>query len=63
LKGKTPLLLLIVIIAIAVVIILLETLEDTVIEGGSFAGTRVAIIWNAIIALTQGVTSAVSSWG
>jgi membrane protein DedA with SNARE-associated domain len=63
LKGKTPQLLLIAIVAIAVVIILLETLEDTVIEGGSFAGTRVAIIWNAMIALTQGVTTAVSSWG
>jgi membrane protein DedA with SNARE-associated domain len=63
LKGKTPQLLLIGIIAIAVAIILLETLEDTVIEGGSFAGTRLAIILNAIIALTQGVTATVASWG
>jgi len=63
LKGKAPQLLLIAIVAIAIAIILLETLEDTLIEGGSFSGTRFSTILNAIIAFTQGVTTTVKSWG
>jgi len=62
LKGKTPQLLLIAIVAIAIAIILLDTLEDTVIEGGSFSGTRLGIIFNAIIMLAQGVTATIFSW-
>ena len=62
-KGKTPQLLLIVIVAILIAIVLLDTLEDTVIEGGSFSGTRLGIILNTIVAFTRGVTATVSSWG
>lgn len=46
-----------------VAIIFLDTLEDTLIEGGSFTGTPPGTILNAIIALTQRVTTTVSSWG
>lgn len=38
-------------------------MEDTLIEGGSFAGTPLATISNAIIAFMQRVTETVSSWG
>lgn len=62
-KGKPPQLLLIALVAIAFAIVLLDTLEDTLIEGGSFTGTPVATISNAIITLAQGVTTTVSSWG
>jgi membrane protein DedA with SNARE-associated domain len=63
LKGKTPQLLLIALVAIAIVIVLLDTMEDTLIEGGSFTGTPLATISNAIITLAQGATTTVSSWG
>lgn len=62
-KGKPPQLLLIALVAIAFAIVLLDTLEDTLIERGSFTGTPVATISNAIITLAQGVTTTVSSWG
>jgi membrane protein DedA with SNARE-associated domain len=61
-KRKALQLLLIAIVAIVIAIIFLATLEDTLIEGGSFAGTPLAMIANAIIAFTQGVTTTVSSW-
>jgi len=63
LKGKTPQLLLIAIVAVLIAIVLLDTLEDTVIEGSSFSGTRLGIMLNAIVAFTRGVTATVSSWG
>ena len=63
LKGKTPQLLLIAIVAVLIAIVLLDTLEDTVIEGSSFSGTRLGVILNAIIVFTRGVTATVSSWG
>jgi len=63
LKGKAPQLLLIALVAIAIVIVLLDTMEDTLIEGGSFTGTPLATISTAIITLAQGATTTVSSWG
>ena len=63
LKRKAPHLLPIAIVAIVVAVIFLDTLEDTLIEGGSFAGTPIGTILNAIIAFTQGVTTTISSWG
>lgn len=62
LKGKAPQLLLLAIVAIVIAIILLDTAEDTLIEGGSFTGTPLAMILNAIMTLTQRVTATVSSW-
>jgi membrane protein DedA with SNARE-associated domain len=56
-------LLVITITAIVVGIIVLDTLEDMLIEGGTFAGTPVALLLNALIAFTQGVTASVQSWG
>jgi membrane protein DedA with SNARE-associated domain len=38
-------------------------LEDTLIDGGSFSGTPLALLLNAVIALTQNVTVTVSSLG
>jgi len=63
LKGKTPQLLLIALVAIAIAIVFLDTMEDTLIEGGSFTGTPLATISSVIIRLAQGVTTTVSSWG
>ena len=42
--------------------LLLDTVEDTLIEGGSFTGTPLAMILNAIMTLTRSVTATVSSW-
>jgi membrane protein DedA with SNARE-associated domain len=63
LRERLPLLLISAIIAIVVAIILLDTLEDTLIEGGAFTGTPVAVLLNAIVAFTQNVTATVQSWG
>jgi membrane protein DedA with SNARE-associated domain len=63
LKGKSPQLLVIAIVVVFVVIVLLSTLEDTLIEGGSFTGTPLAALLNAIVTLTQNVTTTISSWG
>ena len=63
LRKKAPQLLVLAIAAIVVAIVLLETLEDTVIEGGTFKGTPLDLLLNAIIMLTQNVTATVSSWG
>jgi len=62
-KRKAPQLFLIAIVVIVIAIVFLDTLEDTLIEGGSFAGTPLAMIANAIVAFTQGVTKTVSTWG
>jgi len=43
--------------------VFLDTVEDTLIEGGSFAGTPLAMIANVIVTFTQRITATVSSWG
>lgn len=49
---------------IAVLIILsLDTLEDILIEGGTFSGAPLDLLLNAIVKLTQDATATVSSWG
>jgi membrane protein DedA with SNARE-associated domain len=63
LKGKTPQLLVLAIAIIVILIVSLDTLEDTLVDGGSFGGTPLALVLNAIIAFTQNVTSTVSSLG
>jgi membrane protein DedA with SNARE-associated domain len=63
LREKLPQLLVLGIIAIVVAIIVLDTLEDMLIEGSTFAGTPVVVLLNAIVAFTQGVTATVQSWG
>ncbi|MGB9740379.1 MAG: hypothetical protein ACPLW5_01270, partial [Candidatus Bathyarchaeales archaeon] len=56
-------LLVVAIIAVAIAIVLLDTLEDTLVEGGQFAGTPLAAVLNTIVSLTQNVTATISSWG
>jgi predicted small integral membrane protein len=63
LKGKAAELLLLAIVVSVILVISLDTLEDTLIKGASFAGTPLALLFNFAIALTQNVTAAVSSWG
>jgi membrane protein DedA with SNARE-associated domain len=63
LKGKAPQLLVLAIVAIVILVISLDTLEDTLIEGGSFTGTPLALLFSFIVTLTQNVTAAISSWG
>jgi membrane protein DedA with SNARE-associated domain len=63
LKGKAPQLLVLAIVVFVILIILLETLEDTLIEGGTFKGTPLDLLLNAVIMLTRDVTATVSSWG
>jgi membrane protein DedA with SNARE-associated domain len=63
LREKLPQLLVIAITAIVVAITLFDTLEDMLIEGGTFAGTPVAVLLNVIVAFTQKVTATVQSWG
>jgi membrane protein DedA with SNARE-associated domain len=62
LKEKAPRLLPLAVVVIVILVILLDTLEDTLIEGGSFTDTSLALLFNFIIAFTQNVTAAVSSW-
>jgi membrane protein DedA with SNARE-associated domain len=62
-KGKAPQLLVLAIVVFVILIILLETLEDTLIEGGTFKGTPLDLLLNAVIMLTRDVTATVSSWG
>jgi membrane protein DedA with SNARE-associated domain len=63
LKAKTPQLLFLAIVVIVVLLILGDTLEDTLIEGGSFTDTPLALLLNLIITFTQNITVAISSWG
>jgi hypothetical protein len=67
LKGKAPQLLLLAIVVIIILVISLDTLEDTLIEGGSFTGTPLALLFDSIIMFTQNATAVVSSfrlcWG
>jgi membrane protein DedA with SNARE-associated domain len=63
LREKAPLILILAIIAIITAILLIDTLEDTLVEGGSFSDTHLAILLNAIVSLTQDATAAVQSLG
>lgn len=63
LRAKAPQLLLLAIIIAVVAVVLLDTLEDTLIEGGPFTGTPLDLLLNAILALTRNLTGTVSSWG
>jgi membrane protein DedA with SNARE-associated domain len=63
LKRKKPVLLIISVIIVVVLIITVDTLEDVLIEGGSFSGTVLAPLLNAIVMLAKSTTAAVSSWG
>jgi len=63
LKRRAPQLLVLAIAVVLLLIVSLDTLEDMSIEGGSFSGTPLALLLNAIIALTQNVTVTVSSLG
>jgi membrane protein DedA with SNARE-associated domain len=63
LKGKAPQLLFLAIAIIVILIISLDTLEDILVEGGTFAGTPLDLLFKAIITFTQNVTATISSWG
>jgi membrane protein DedA with SNARE-associated domain len=69
LKEKTPQLVLLAIVVSVIVVsvmavISVDTLEDSLIDGGaSFMGTQLALLSSFIISLTQNVTATVSSWG
>jgi membrane protein DedA with SNARE-associated domain len=63
LKEKAPQLLLLATVTIVILVISLDTLEDTLIEGGNFTDTPLALLFNLIIAFTQNVTATVSSRG
>jgi membrane protein DedA with SNARE-associated domain len=63
LKRKAPLVLVLAIVVILIALIVVDTLEDTLIEGGQFSGTPLAVLLNAVIALTRGITATVTSWG
>ena len=63
LRRKAPQLLVLAIVAILIAFIVLDTLEDTLIEGAKFSGTPVAMLLNSIIAFTRDITATVSSWG
>jgi membrane protein DedA with SNARE-associated domain len=63
LKGKAPQLLVLAFVVFVVLVILLDTLEDTSIEGGSFKGTPLEALLSAVTMITQSVTSTISSWG
>jgi len=41
----------------------LDTLEDMLIEGSTFAGTPIAFLLNTIVTFTKNVTATVQSWG
>jgi membrane protein DedA with SNARE-associated domain len=62
LREKAPQLLVIAIVGIVVAILLFDTLEDTLVEGGPFAGTPLAVILNAIATFTVNITATVQSW-
>jgi membrane protein DedA with SNARE-associated domain len=63
LKARAPQLLVVAIVVIVVAIVVFETLEDILIDGGTFSGTPLAVLFNFIVAFTQDVTATVSSWG
>ncbi len=63
LREKLPLILIAAMVAIAGAIVLLDTLEDMLIEGGNFAGTPLAELFNAIIIFTENITGTVRTWG
>jgi membrane protein DedA with SNARE-associated domain len=63
LKVKAPQLLVIGIVAVVFVMVILDTLEDTLIEGGGFASTPLAALLNVAVMFTQNVTATVSYRG
>ncbi len=63
LRMKLPQILVIAIVAVILAFVLLDTLEDTVIEGEPFAGTPLAAFFNAIITFTHNITGTVQSLG
>jgi membrane protein DedA with SNARE-associated domain len=63
LKGKAAQLLAIALVAFVIAIILLDTLEDTLIDGSPFGSTPFTTLLNAVTMFTENVTAAVSSWG
>lgn len=62
LKGKAPQLLVLAFVAFVILVILLDTLEDTSIEGASFKGTPLDALLNAVTMITQNVTATIKSW-
>jgi membrane protein DedA with SNARE-associated domain len=62
LKGKAPQLLFLAIAIVVILIISLDTLED-MIEGGTFVGAPLDLLFRAVITFTQNVTATISSWG
>jgi membrane protein DedA with SNARE-associated domain len=63
LKKKAPILLLVSIFVVVILIVVIETLEDILVEGGSFPNTLLAPLLSAIVTLAQYTTSTVSYWG
>lgn len=63
LKTRAPQLLFLAIVVIVVLLILGDTLEDTLIKGGSFTDTPLALLLNLIITFTQNITVTIFSWG
>ena len=62
-REKAPKLLVIAVVTIAVAIVLFDTLEDMLIEGGSFSGTPLGLLLNAIAMFTENVVTTIQSWG
>jgi membrane protein YqaA with SNARE-associated domain len=63
LRRKAPQIVIAAIAIAIVVVVLLEILEDIFVEGAPATGGPLQGLWNAIVLITQNVTSAVSSWG
>ena len=63
LKEKAPQLLIIAFVVFIVLVILLDSLEDTAIEGGPFKGTPLYALLSAATMITHDITSTISSWG
>jgi membrane protein DedA with SNARE-associated domain len=62
-KRKAPQLLVVSIIVIGILVVLVDTLEDTLIEGGGFSGTPLAPLLSTMVTLAQSATATVSSSG
>jgi membrane protein DedA with SNARE-associated domain len=61
LKEKAPLLIVISVVTVVLLIVSIDTLEDVLVDGGSFSGTPFAVLLNAIVVFTQNVTATVQS--
>jgi membrane protein DedA with SNARE-associated domain len=62
LKEKAPQLLVLAFVAFVILVIVLDTLEDTSIEGVAFKGTPLEALLSAVTMITQSVTATISSW-